>query len=477
MVKFLWPLAMATLVAPMHAAAQEPQAVLTLRAALALAAQANPALSAARFEVEAQDGLVLQASARPNPLLSFERIGRSGSAEADGERSYQLSQPLELGGKRAARMAAAERGRDAASAALEARRAELHADVVTAFNDVLVAQERLRLAQEANELAQRATLVANRRVAAGKVSPVDETKAKLAEAQVRLEASSASSALASARQRLASYWTQPTPRSGTPASGSNIYLESHARMTSHAANGEQAASDAHAISSGQTAGGRQAANAAGAAYMAGGAPGTLFDRVEGDIGALPALPDGAVLANWRERSLALGPARLEVARREAVTQLELANRAPDLTVSLGGKRMAAPARSQTVIGLSLPLPLFDRNQGNVLAAQRQADKAGAELAAAAVRLESELTQAVQALQSARQTVDTLRREILPAAQQATEAATKGFEFGKHNFLDVLDAQRTLLQARAQYLSTLSDGHRAAAAIERILGHSAPNNEH
>jgi len=42
---------------------------------------------------------------------------------------------------------------------------------------------------------------------------------------------------------------------------------------------------------------------------------------------------------------------------------------------------------------------------------------------------------------------------------------------------VLDAQRTLLQARAQYLTTLSDGHRAAAAIERILGHSTPNNQH
>ena len=226
MVKFLWPLAMAALVAPMPAAAQQAQlpqqAALTLRAALALAAQANPVLAAARYETESQDGLVMQASARPNPTLSFERVGRSGSAtgEADGEKTWQLSQQLELGGKRAARVAAAQRGRDAAGAALEAQRMELHAAVVTAFYDVLVAQERLRLAQDGSDLAQRATQAANKRVAAGKVSPVDETKARLAEANVRLEQASAVAALATARERLSAYWRQP----GSSSSSSSCLL-------------------------------------------------------------------------------------------------------------------------------------------------------------------------------------------------------------------------------------------------------------
>ncbi|WP_229418211.1 TolC family protein [Massilia sp. Root351] len=419
---------MAALVAPMHAAAQqaepEQQPALTLRAALALAAQANPVLAAARYEAEAQEGLVIQAAARPNPTLSFERVGRSGGGESDGEKTWQLSQQLELGGKRSARLAAAERGRDAAGAALEAQRMELHASVVTAFYDVLVAQERLRLAQDGSELARRATEAANKRVAAGKVSPVDETKARLAEANVQLEQSNATAALASARQRLAAHWQQPG------ASGSR---------------------------------GAERAERA--------------ERVEGDIGLLPEPPSASAMESWRAQSPALMPARLELERRKAVSQLELANRAPDLTLSVGSKRMVDPSRSQTVLGLSLPLPLFDRNQGNVLAAQRQADKAGAELAAAAVRLESELAQAVQELRAARQALALLRGEILPGAQQASEAARKGFEFGKHNFIDVLDAQRTLLQARAQYLTTLSDGHRAAAAIERILGHGTPYNQH
>jgi cobalt-zinc-cadmium efflux system outer membrane protein len=411
MVKFLWPLAMATLVAPMHAAAQipGPAPALTLRAALALAAQAHPALAAAQYEVQAQDGLLLQASARPNPTLSVEQTGRGG---AEAETIFLISQPLELGGKRQARMRAAERGRDGASAALEAQRADLHSAVLAAFFDVLVAQERLRLAQDGNELAQSATLAASRRVAAGKVSPVDETKARLAEANVRLESANASAALASARRRLSAYWTDPVPR---------------------------------------------------------------FEKAEGDIGTLPELPDSARLGRWREQSPALLPARSEVERRKAVAQLEQANRMPDLTVNLGSKRSGDPARNQAVLGLSIPLPLFDRNQGGTLAAQRQADKAGAELAATASRLENELAQSVQELDAARSALALLRSDILPAAQQASDAARKGFEFGKHSFLDVLDAQRTLLQARAQYLSALSDGHRAAAAIERILGHTA--NEH
>ncbi|MCH2221506.1 MAG: TolC family protein, partial [Dechloromonas sp.] len=52
---------------------------------------------------------------------------------------------------------------------------------------------------------------------------------------------------------------------------------------------------------------------------------------------------------------------------------------------------------------------------------------------------------------------------------AYEAASKGFELGKFSFLEVLDAQRTFFQARAQYLRSVSDAHRTAAELERILG--------
>jgi cobalt-zinc-cadmium efflux system outer membrane protein len=113
--------------------------------------------------------------------------------------------------------------------------------------------------------------------------------------------------------------------------------------------------------------------------------------------------------------------------------------------------------------------LFNRNQGSVQEALARTDQARDELAAVETRLSSDLAQAYQRLAAASAEAALTRRDILPGAQSAYEAASKGFSFGKFNFLDVLDAQRTLLQARSQYLRVLTDAHRAAADIERILG--------
>uniref|UniRef100_UPI00145EE1EE TolC family protein n=1 Tax=Aromatoleum evansii TaxID=59406 RepID=UPI00145EE1EE len=63
----------------------------------------------------------------------------------------------------------------------------------------------------------------------------------------------------------------------------------------------------------------------------------------------------------------------------------------------------------------------------------------------------------------------LAAQVLPGAQSAYEAAVKGFELGKFSFLEALDAQRTLLQARMQALRAIADAHRARAELDRILG--------
>jgi cobalt-zinc-cadmium efflux system outer membrane protein len=66
-------------------------------------------------------------------------------------------------------------------------------------------------------------------------------------------------------------------------------------------------------------------------------------------------------------------------------------------------------------------------------------------------------------------LQSLQSTVLPIAQRAYESAGKGFEAGKFGFLDVIDAQRVLVQARARYLSTLSSAYQAATAIDRLLG--------
>jgi cobalt-zinc-cadmium efflux system outer membrane protein len=385
------------------ATAAEPTGLLSLSDALALALDANADLSAAQNELGALEAAVLQAGVLPNPTLALDS---QDTRRATRETTILLSQPLELGGKRAARVQAAAKERDAAFAELEAKRAEVRAAVITAFFDVLTAQERERLAQESVALAQRATAAAVRRVAAGKVSPVEEAKARVTESGVRLELFQARSELTSARQRLASLWGSLTPR---------------------------------------------------------------FEQAVGRLAALPDLPDSAALTLRFSQSPALARARLEVDRRDALAQLERARRIPDLTVSLGVKRAEEVGRNQAIVGVSVPFPVFDQNRGNVLESLRRADKARDELLATEMRLGTELAQAFERLSATRQEVDALQKEVLPGAQNAYDAATKGYESGKFGFLEVLDAQRTLLQAKALHLRTLAEAHRAAANIDRILG--------
>jgi len=404
MFKYVLPLVVAAWSAPARAET-EPSAPLTLPAALALAAGANPGLASARHELGAQDGAVLQAGLPPNPTLSAERVG-ARRGDAARETTFQLSQPLELGGKRAARVLAAGRGRDSASASLALRQAETRAGVIDAWFAVLAAQEHVRLARQGAELARRAAGATARRVVAGKVSPVEETRARVAASSVQLELVRADGALAGARQRLAALWGNPAPR---------------------------------------------------------------FERVDGAIDALPALPPDQALRARLQRAPALALARAELARRQALAQVELSKRAPDLTLNVGSKRSEEAGRTQAMVGISVPLPLFDRNQGGVLESARRVDQARDELAATALRLETELALARGEFEVARQQAQALRDDILPGAQSAYDAASTGFEYGKFGFLDVLDAQRTLLQAQTQYLNALADAHRALAAIDRILG--------
>lgn len=156
----------------------------------------------------------------------------------------------------------------------------------------------------------------------------------------------------------------------------------------------------------------------------------------------------------------------QILREEAQVRFERAQRVPDVTFTLGSSYESG--RSQTVIGLAVPLPIFDRNQGNLLSALRRVDQAKAQLDADKQQLNLALAEAYQRAEVAQAQIDTMRSEVLPAAQSALNATVTGFELGKFNFLDVLDAQRTFFQARAQYLSALSDHYRSIADIQRYV---------
>ena len=117
----------------------EPASPLTLKAALELAYGANAALSTARRELEAVSGSILQAGLRPNPRVE---ALIEDTRPANRLTAVYVNQPLELGGKRPARTAAAVRRLDVASAELTAVRASIRATVMVACFDVLLPQER-----------------------------------------------------------------------------------------------------------------------------------------------------------------------------------------------------------------------------------------------------------------------------------------------------------------------------------------------
>jgi len=187
-----------------HAADTAPvSSTMTLAEALRLALTHNPELASTRLELRAMEAAEQQAGARPNPELG---LLVEDTRSATRTTTVQWSQPIELGGKRSARLAAAARAREQAGVTLQSKQAELRAAVSSAFFEVLSAQEQSRLVQASLDLARNATSIAGKRLQAGKVPPLEHAKAQVAEAGVRSELAQAQSDLLMARQRLASFW-------------------------------------------------------------------------------------------------------------------------------------------------------------------------------------------------------------------------------------------------------------------------------
>ncbi|MBE0615196.1 MAG: TolC family protein [Burkholderiales bacterium] len=389
-------------------AVHEP-AELTLSDALSLALQRNPELAAFGKERSATEAALLQASALPNPVLDIagDNLRNLRKAEAgDRTTTIQIGQLIELGGKRTARMRAAEAGRDLANWDYEAKRIEILSLVAQRFFDVLAAQQRKGLADEALLLARQVSDAAARRVQAGKVSPVEETKARLAQAAAEIELEQARREGNALRKALGVLWANPNPS---------------------------------------------------------------FEKAVGDLETTTALPPYEQLAQRVRDNPELARWSSEIARRQASVDSEKAKTVPDVTLTAGVTRFSQFDDRAYIVGISVPLPLFNRNRGGILEASHRLDKASDESRVAEGRVLTELARTYERLAAIDHEIGTLRTTLLPGAQSAFDAAAKGYQLGKFGFLDVLDAQRTLFQIRTQNLRALADYQRGVSEIERLVG--------
>jgi cobalt-zinc-cadmium efflux system outer membrane protein len=117
----------------------------------------------------------------------------------------------------------------------------------------------------------------------------------------------------------------------------------------------------------------------------------------------------------------------------------------------------------------LPLPLFDRNQGGIEEARAGALRAESERRSTEVRLLTELARSVAIVAAAREESATLEEVILPHQSRTFENLRSGFREGRFNYLEVLDAQRTLVETRSQRVRALADYHQAVATIQWLTG--------
>lgn len=388
----------------------EPTGDIVLRDALSLALQYNPELAAFSIEVRVAEARTLQAGLRPNPEVNIavEHFAGSGTLRSfDGaETTIQIGQLIELGGKRPKRARVASLERDLAGWDYEAKRADVLAETSKSFVDVLAAQERVALTQELLHLAEQTFDTVSARVKAGKVSPVEETKAGVALSNSRIEHARAQRSLEAARKKLVAAWG-----SGVPA----------------------------------------------------------FERAVGPLDRVSPIPAADRLAQEISGNPDIARWATEKEQRRTAAALQDAIRIPDLTLAAGVRDYRVSGDSAFVAGASIPLPLFNRNQGGILESQRRLAKAERESAAAETRVRAALAETYQALSTAVSEIDALKTTVIPGAQSAFEAASEGYRQGKFGYLDVLDAQRTLFEARERYVTSLTTYHKAVADMERAIG--------
>jgi len=389
---------------------EEPSGGVTLRRALAYALLKSPELTAFGPEKRAGDALALQAGFYPNPKFSVDVEDFSGSGPYTGtdltQTTIMLSQKLEMAGKRPKRRRVASMQRNLVDWRYEVKKQDVALKVTKAFVDVLASQQRLKLKKDSAELAKQIKDVVALRVQAGKVSPVEEIKAGVFLSIAKIELRRAEQELFAARKKLAALWGSGSPR---------------------------------------------------------------FEQAEGSLTELFPLPEESALEKRISDNPEIGRFGAEMEYRRARVELEKARRTPDLTVSGGVRRFNETNDNAIEFGLSIPIPVLNRNQGKVAAAGYDLMKLRDERRAAKLRIKSSLADGYTALSGAFFEARALRGDVLPAAKKAFDAEREGYLQGKFGFLDVLDAQRTLFEVRNRNILVLADYHKSIADVERLVG--------
>ena len=374
--------------------------LVALPEALRQGLESSPRVSQAKAKADAAEARAHQAGVSPNPELSLEVENFAGSGAFQGLRSTEatlaLSQRIELGGKRGARVEVARAERDFAFLSYKSALADLERDIRYAHANLRAAEDRAALARDNVAAAQELLRIAKVLVEVGREPPLRELRAEAQLAEAKAEQARTFGELLVARQLLATLiGSSDTELSATVMS-------------------------------------------------------------EDTPSALP--PDTDTLdVQLAIAERAAARARVRLARADAV---------PDITGSAGVRRFGEGRETAFVAGISIPLPVRNRNRGNIDAAQ--SDSLAAESGLVLARLDANRAryEAQMLLGAAAVRVEALAGPGIAQAEEALRLARLGYNAGKFSLLELLDTRNALTQAKLNLIEARLDRARALAALIR-----------
>ncbi len=373
-----------------------PLASLSLAQALATADADHPELAEFRAYVQAAEGQGDQAGLFPNPtlVLRMENAPWSeGSTRNEAEYVAGLTLQLPLSGRLGASEDVAARQLDQRLAELAAQRREVHGRVRGAFATALSLERAAAIQDQARALAGRAVELLEARVEAGDAVPADLARVQIEATRARLEQQRVESLRQRALLGLAAALGDPSRQIGSLAGGLEAALE---------------------------------------------------------------LPTLEALSERLASNPKLAAAEAEVALGEARVELARAQRVPDVSLDLFYRRLEEEEAHAFDLGFALPLPLINRNQGNVRSALAQRLAAEAHVQATRNELLRDLRATHARLAYLLQATQVMREELLRRADTVLASVEARFQAGDASLVEVLPVRRDWTRVQLGYLSALRE---------------------
>lgn len=383
---------------------------ITLNEAVETALKNNPNLTVYEYEIESLEKQKLQAGLIPNPEANFEAENFLGGKELSGfkgsEFTLSASQLFELGGKRSSRINLAESEVTSMKGEYELRKLELISNVKEVFLSLYRISKQIDLQKQFIKLNEEILATVTKRVEAGRTSPAEESKVKVALINSRIELDRLQRQSLSASSTLSSLL-------GTTARQYEPVFDFYENIVS------------------------------------------LPNR-EDVIDSLEQIP----LINIIESERVLRSAKLELEKSQAL---------PDLTISGGVRYLNELNTNSFIAGVSMPIPFFNTNQGNIQSAEVLLQQVDEIKNARILSVVSNINSSFNNLLCAYNNSIRLKEEIIPESEKAYEITKQGYLQGRFAFIDLLDAQRTLFDTEAHYLLELADYYKSLIELENLTG--------